>query len=332
MRLVMTAAEVDADEDKWLLARRDLITASKVGVLMKLEGAHLTGEFAQGPASLWMEMTGRIDPTTVRRLPPRHVLFGKYCENWTAWEVAEMRPDLHVTPGGLYVDDEEPWIGATFDRLAHDRAACGGDGCSLVPPGYTIQMKTEVVRNYEQTGIPLAYWAQCLWEAQLARARYAYLAVLDKATNEVKIFAIEMGPDTARELDLMMTAAADFMDLVRTDTRPPIDWLPATTEALYQLHPNVDKHQVARIPLWLWRAWRRAAQRRDAAEKRRNLYKNMIIDRIGGAGQIAIRHPATGQIVVVGWQRSSPRAGYTVPASSHDIRSITPSTKKDLPL
>jgi YqaJ-like viral recombinase domain len=328
VRLLMSAAAVRDDPDGWLEARRSLITATKIGVIMKLDGAHLTGEFAQSPYSVWMEMTGRSGGAA---RPPARVSFGQYCEPWIEWDTARQRPDLHITPGGLYVDDDRPWMGATFDRMAHPAAFCGGGGCALVAPTCTVQMKTDMVRDYDREGIPLAYWAQCIWEAHVARVGTALLPVLDKATTEVKIYTIDIGEDTSRDLKLMIEAGEEFLDLVRTGTRPEIDWLPATTQALYQLHPVVDKDAAVRIPLRLWRAWRRAALRVKHYEQRRDYYKNLIIDRAGGAGQIVITDPATGDTIRVATQNIYDRAGHEVQPKT-GIRSLNPSTKKDLPL
>jgi predicted phage-related endonuclease len=310
MLQLMNAQDVAADQSAWHKARLSGIGGSEIGTIMQLEGHH------GSPYRLWLQKTGRWaePPSDDRRLE-----FGNYCENFIAWCLAQDRPDLHLTPGGLYRHDERAWQIATFDRLAHDTVRChGGDGCALVVPSYTVQMKTDAGwRDWERDGMPESYLAQCIWEASLAGTDVALLPVFDRVAADVtRMMRITMDDEANRYLEALLEGAEVFWELVTSDTPPPMDGSPATTEALRQMYPGVDRDRSVRLPTRLAARWRRASKGAKAGEERRRKYLNTAMVRAAGddgvlAGIWTVRDPGGGEDIKVASVSAGPRAGYT---------------------
>lgn len=308
MRPLLTADEVAADRDAWLARRRAGIGASDIGAIMRLDGSY------GGPWRVWMDKTGRGGDTMSQRERDK-LDFCLYCENWTAYQFQRQRPDLHVTDGGLYCHDDRPWQIATFDRLAHEaRPVCGTPGCyGAIRPTATVQLKTDAGHKDWREGMPLAYWAQNIWEMNIAAAWHAFMPTLDRAGADVEVWEIEWTGQIERELALMLEAAEAFLDLVKRDVPPEVDELPATTQALKQLYADVDPDKTARIPWRLACRWRRAGVAERAAHQRKRRHENEVRARTGDAGRIITYDPATGEEVLVANRRVYPRAGYSIP-------------------
>jgi hypothetical protein len=85
------------------------------------------------------------------------------------------------------------------------------------------------------------------------------------------------------DLALMRIEALRFLDRVKgCGNPPPVDWRPATGDALRRLHPLV-KDEDAVIPKGMARAYHAAVGRYRTAEQRKKLAENRIRDRIGAA-------------------------------------------------
>ena len=317
MELLMTAAEVARDRDAWLKVRRGGIGASDIGAIMRLPGSY------GSPYALWMIKTGR---DTEESPGTRRMRFGLYTENFTAWSFAEEHPELHVTPGGLYARTGRDWQLATFDRLAHYRQHCTAQGACAVAAPLPVQLKIDGWRDYRETGIPLGYRAQVIWETDTAGGETGYLSVLDTSTAEETSFAIERDADWERDLKLMLEAADEFRGLVQRDRPPRTDWLPATRQALIQRYPDLRPDVTARVPYWLARRWRRAARAEDRHRKARKGYENMLRERAGDAGVWVTWDPEAAAEVKVATRHAGPRAGYNVEPIER-VDAIYPSRK-----
>jgi hypothetical protein len=321
----MSAAQVAADRAGWLKARLGddatgcRIGASEIGTIMRLDGAY------GSPYGLWMVKTGRAP---VEPEPEPLLAFGTYCENFTAWLTGRRRPDLHITPGGMYHHDARPWQFATFDRLAHLAYLCDGEPCEGDPaaPRRTavVQLKTGAYRDWHKEGMPLAYRAQVIWEMNIAAVHDGLVPLLNRAAGDLDgIWAIEWDAAAERDLDLMLEAAEAFRDLVRRDRPPKTDGLPATTLALIQRYPDLNPAKTARVPYWLARRWRRAAraEARHKASKKR--YENELRARAGDAGTWTTWDPGRGEVKIA-THTAGPRAGYHVDPSPR-VDSVNPS-------
>lgn len=309
---LMTAADVAADQAAWHKSRLTGIGGSEIGTVLRLDGHH------GSPYRLWMQKTGRwSEPPMI----DRKLEFCAYCENFIAWCMAQDRPDLHLTPGGLYRHPERSWQIATFDRLAHDAAACAG-GCSLVPPRYTIQMKTDAGwRNWDLEGMPESYLAQCIWEASIAATEVALLPVFDRVQADIThMLRVTMDGEAQLYLEALLEGAEAFWQLVTRDIPPPMDGSQATSDALRAQYAGVDREQSVRLPARLVRQWRKASAAVKRAEERRRRYQNMLMVEAaarGGDGASlpgiwTIRNPDGGDDIKIASVSASPRAGFEV--------------------
>jgi predicted phage-related endonuclease len=330
MRLIMTSAQVAADRPGWLARRvadddgEPMVGASEIGPLLALEGGH------GSPYALWMEKTGRSKPDED---PPAPVAqFGTYCENFTTWLFQTKRPDLHVTPGGMYCSAERPWMFATFDRFAHPVTACGTApgvlGCAgNIPPDTTVQLKTGAFRDWREEGMPLAYRAQVIWEMKIGGFTRGLIPLLDRAAGDLDgVWEIRWDDAAETDFALMLEAAENFRDLVKRDIPPPVDGLPATTRALIQRYSDLDETERVRVPWRLAVRWRRASLLEARAKARRKLYENQLRARAGTAGIWVTWDPDNGEEVKIATHKASPRAGFTV-APIERVDTVYPSRK-----
>ena len=319
MRLLMDAAQITADREKWLTTRLDGIGASEIGVIMRLPAA---GGIPHGsPYALWREKTGRA---TAGLPPSRKMEFGLYTENFAAWVFEEDHPELHVTPGGLYAHDTRPWHIATFDRLAHeptgtclcrDSELRGSPDLAALATR-TIQIKMAAWRDFGKIGIPPAYRAQVIWEMAIKDAEEGILAVLDPAQAEVQSYLIRRDARWDRDLEVMLDAAGKFRDLVTRDVPPKVDGLPATTLALSEDNPEVVKDKTFVVPAWLALRWKRAKIRADAYALLAKRWENEMRSRAGDAGRWVIEDPAQpGGVQRIADRRISSREAHEVKAS-----------------
>jgi hypothetical protein len=330
MRLIMTAAQVAADRPGWLARRiaddngEPMVGASDIGPMMALEGGH------GSPYALWMEKTGRSKPDD-DPLPPV-AAFGTYCENFTTWLFQTKRPDLHVTPGGMYCSAERPWAFATFDRFAHPAAGCGtapGEvGCTgAIIPDTTVQLKSGAYRDWREDGMPLAIRAQVIWEMRIGGFGRGLIPLLDRAAGDLDgVWEIEWDAAAQADYELMLEAAERFRDLVKRDIPPKVDGLPATTRALIQRYTDLDEAERFRVPWGLSVRWRRASMAESRAHSRRKLYENQIRDRAGTAGLWVTWDPDTQAEVKIATHKAGPRAGYKVDPIDR-VDSVYPSRK-----
>lgn len=75
---------------------------------------------------------------------------------------------------------------------------------------------------------------QCMWYLAVTGKKRWYLAVLI-GNKEFKRFTIER--DEA-EIEALMTAGADFYELMKNDTPPAVDGMEATTEAIKTIYSD----------------------------------------------------------------------------------------------
>jgi hypothetical protein len=82
------------------------------------------------------------------------------------------------------------------------------------------------------------------------------------------------------DVELMVREASDFLDRLKYDNPPDVDWRAATTRALQQLHPDRGEGGVE-IPETWHRQWKLADRLEKAAAERRTLAENRIRALVG---------------------------------------------------
>lgn len=317
MRLVMSAEQVREDRVRWLKERAKGVGASEIGTIMRLPGSH------GSPYALWMEKTGRADPG---QPGTRRMEFGLYCEAFTAWGFEDAHPELHLADGGLYAHDERDWEMATFDRLAHPhRTDCDAGTCEGREPTENVQLKIDEWRDYRETGIPLSYRAQVIQETDVGELEAGWLAVLNTAAADVAPFLIPRDEAWAVDRDLMIEAALEFRSYVDRDKPPPVDGLPATTEAIKARYPDLDPDRSVRLPVTIARKWRRAARAETKAAERKARWLNELRVRAGDAATWTTFDPGRGEVKIAS-RTVRPRAAYDVEARER-VDTIHPARK-----
>ncbi len=292
---LMSAVEISKDRDRWLEIRRKGITASEVASLLGVEH-----EENGSPFALFVAKTtgGDIQGDTDA------MMRGRYLEPYVAEKLQASHPELAIMDGGLYRSRERPWQMATFDRLAVDLDRFGirrelSDtalvemSAEMMSTAWPVQVKTAAVRRpgndsaywWGEPGtgaIPVNYKAQCLHEMDVADADVAVVPVLFMQEWRVCAYVIERNDDVQADIDVIRAEAELFLDRVKRDDPPPIDWAPATTRALKTLHPAVAEREAAipRALAWRYKTAKRAMKRADRQLRQAT---NEILDRMGDA-------------------------------------------------
>jgi predicted phage-related endonuclease len=175
---------------------------------------------------------------------------------------------------------------ATPDGIAYHRRrptnqpAVRKYGTFKSKPHAVVQVKTDATTaewGGEGTDqIPSYYLAQVRWEMLVMDVRTAYLPVLFSGPTYREYVVHQDDSD----VELMVREASDFLDRLRYDNPPDVDWRAATTRALQQLHPDRGEGSVEVPGTWI-RQWQLADRLVDAAGKRKALAENRIRALVG---------------------------------------------------
>jgi hypothetical protein len=130
--------------------------------------------------------------------------------------------------------------------------------------------------------IPAPYLAQTIWEMDVQNADTAFVPVLFWKDRHVVTYIIERDADVEADIEVMRMEAAGFLERLKRDDPPPIDWSPATARALKAIHPDIEMGS-AQIPLGMAKRYRRALIGKELAKHRLGQVQNEIRNRMGGA-------------------------------------------------
>lgn len=278
MRQILTADQITADTDRWLQARRSLITGTDVASIMRVKGAF------SGPPQVYYDKTqGEARPDKLRWRVGRHN------ETLIHELYAEANPADIVEPAGLFTDDDQQWIGCTFDRLATTRKL------GVVP----LEFKTDGARRGRPDAegnrsggwgdppygdIPPQYLAQAIWEGFIAGAVMVKVPVLFLPGGPFLVFFIEMDASAMADAEAMIAAAHEFKTTyIDAGRPPPADWLESTEAVLKRVYRDAEVGQQVTIP-WRLRDRLFAADRAvKAAERRKQQAVNEVRERLGAA-------------------------------------------------
>lgn len=270
---LMTQAQIDADPDAWLAARRELITASEAADLMNLVDEDGDPESFGTPAKVyWRKVLPDADE---QRIEWR---VGHHFEKLGAELYAERHPEVALTQRGLCVDDELPWLGATYDRIAET-----ADG-RLIPIEFK-QSQTRRGFGVPPWGeIPTRIKVQVLLQARVAGAAEVRVPVIfTGARYQLDVFVVEIDDEALADIDAIIAAITAFRDdhlLPRIP--PPPDWRPVTTDALRWAYRFADDRQV-RITRRLARRVQSSWFGLKAAERRWGQAQNDVRAALGTA-------------------------------------------------
>lgn len=303
-KLLMTAAEIRRDPARWDACRKRGITATD---LPKITG--LVRRSRGNPYTVWTEKTaGReltADSSALRR--------GRELEPVIAADLAAMRPELEILPGGLYASAEHPWLMATFDRFAVDCAAAGysdDDRAALalahavdgqaaydaIPVELKSVHEMAALEDGERWGepgtgqVPNAYRAQAYIQMAIWGAEMVIIPAKFMLSWETSLYFIRRTPQVEDDIAFLIGEARAMHDRVIAGDPPPVDWSPETGAALRTLHP-LEPETLYRVPKGLARRYQRAWRSVKQAERRLGLAQNLIADRMGGAARAVTEDP-----------------------------------------
>lgn len=262
-----------ATETEWLAARRQGVTASEIASVMGL-----APDTWPSPYALYHRKRGDlpdIEDTIALRV-------GRHFESLVCELFSDARPQLYLVGDGreLYAHPTRPWQLATPDSLVYE-----GRGDS---PVAVFEAKTAA--SYDGWGpdgsdeIPVHYRCQVLWQCDVTGVDSWFLACLFTHSRALRIYEGVIGSQAEADLEVMRGAAREFLDRIRWDNPPDVDWRPQTSAALKHLHPSLEDRD-AIIPRALARQYKAACRAYKAAEQRKKAAENRIRDRIGPASR-----------------------------------------------
>jgi putative phage-type endonuclease len=263
-----------ASEAEWLEARRKGVTASEIATVMGLSPW-------DSPYALYHRKLGilpaQADAPALER--------GRDLEPVIVRKFSEAHPEMLVTGTGrdLYASSERPWQLATPDRLIninriHPWLVITGAEGSL------LEAKSDAGSDeWGEPGtdeIPVQYRAQAIWQADVMRVRRVRVACLRVKEWDVREYVVEMDDAAREDLELMLAAARDFLDMIDRRETPDVDYRPATAKALRDLYPGEDGGDVP-VGRSLRIQYDAAVRRFKAAERRKDEMANRVLQAIG---------------------------------------------------
>ena len=204
-----------ASHEEWLKLRSQYIGGSDAAAVVGLNAY-------ASPYSLWAEKTGKI-PGFAGNLATE---VGTWLEEFIAQKFAQETGKKVRKCNQSFFNSDYPFAIANIDR-----EIVGEDAGLEIKSTDTLNLK-----KFKNGEFPANYYCQCVHYLAVTGKKRWYLAVLI-GNKEFKWFVIER--DEA-EIAALMTAEADFWELVKTDTPPAVDGTDATTEAIKTIYAESD--------------------------------------------------------------------------------------------
>ena len=199
------------NHEEWLELRSHYIGGSDAAAVVGLNAY-------ASPYSLWAEKTGKT-PGFAGNLATE---VGSFLEEFVAQKFAQETGKKVRRVNQSFFNSDYPFAIANIDR-------------EIIGENAGLEIKTTDSLNLKKFSggeYPANYYVQCVHYMAITGKKRWYLAVLI-GNREFKWFTIER--DEA-EIAALMTAEADFWELVKTDTPPAVDGTAATTEALTAIY------------------------------------------------------------------------------------------------
>lgn len=204
-----------ANHEEWLKLRSQYIGGSDAAAVVGLNAY-------ASPYSLWAEKTGRV-PGFAGNLATE---VGTFLEEFVAQKFAQETGKKVRKHNQSFLNSQYPFAIANID-------------CEIVGEDAGLEIKTTDSMNMKKFSggeYPANYYCQCMHYMAVTGKQRWYLAVLI-GNKEFKWFTIER--DEA-EIAALMTAEAEFCELVKKDIPPAVDGTVATSEALKTIYAESD--------------------------------------------------------------------------------------------
>lgn len=204
-----------ANHEEWLKLRSQYIGGSDAAAVVGLN-AYVS------PYSLWAEKTGRLSGFAGNLATE----VGTFLEEFVAQKFAQETGKKVRKHNQSFLNSQYPFAIANIDR-----EVVGEDAGLEIKTTDSMNMK-----KFKGGEFPANYYCQCMHYMAVTGKQRWYLAVLI-GNKEFKWFTIERDED---EINALMTAEADFWELVKMDIPPAVDGTRATSEALKNIYADSD--------------------------------------------------------------------------------------------
>ena len=204
-----------ANHEEWLKLRSQYIGGSDAAAVVGLNAY-------ASPYSLWAEKTGKV-PGFAGNLATE---VGTFLEEFVAQKFAQETGKKVRKCNQSFLNSQYPFAIANIDR-----EIIGEDAGLEIKTTDTLNLK-----KFKGGEYPANYYAQMVHYMAVTGKQRWYLAVLI-GNKEFKWFVIERDES---EIAALMTAEADFWELVKTDTPPAVDGTSATSETLKTIYSESD--------------------------------------------------------------------------------------------
>lgn len=204
-----------ANHEEWLELRSHYIGGSDAAAVVGLNAY-------ASPYSLWAEKTGRV-PGFAGNLATE---VGSFLEEFVAQKFAQETGKKVRKCNQSFLNSLYPFAIANIDR-----EIIGEDAGLEIKTTDTLNLK-----KFKGGEFPANYYCQCMHYMAVTGKKRWYLAVLI-GNKQFMWFIIERDED---EIAALMTAEADFWELVKTDTPPAVDGTQATSDVLKTIYSESD--------------------------------------------------------------------------------------------
>ena len=203
------------NREEWLELRSKYLGGSDAAAVVGLNAF-------SSPYSLWAEKTGKV-PGFAGNLATE---VGTYLEEFVAQKFAQETGKKVRKCNQSFLNSQYPFAIANIDR-----EIVGEDAGLEIKTTDSLNMK-----KFNGGEYPANYYVQCVHYMAITGKKRWHLAVLI-GNKEFKWFTIER--DEA-EIAALMTAEADFWELVKKDIPPAVDGTQATTDTIKTIYAGSD--------------------------------------------------------------------------------------------
>ena len=229
-KMAITLKQLESRE-AWLEHRNKYIGGSDAAAVVGLNAY-------TSPYSLWAEKTGRV-PGFAGNLATET---GAYLEEFIAQKFSQITGKKVRKCNQSIFNSDYPFAIANIDR-------------DIIGEDSGLECKSTSVlntRKFKGGNFPANFYCQCVHYLSITEKKRWYIAVLI-GNSDFKIYqmtrnALDQCPEWCEssvyiedaEITALMTAEADFYELVKTDTPPAIDGTQATTDTLNTIYAESD--------------------------------------------------------------------------------------------
>lgn len=221
-----------SSREEWLEDRKKSLGGSDMGAVLGMNAY-------ASPLTVWMDKTGRTPPKEQNEW----MRLGNDLEDYVAQRFSEKSGLKVINDTATWRNSKFPHIHANFDRRVVGQKA--GVECKVT--------STYNEKKYRDGKFIDSYYAQCVTYLAVSEYDRWYLVVIIYGVG-VRIYQMTRIKDDTKpdwcessvyvddaEIEALGKASNDFWHYVETNTPPPADGHPATSEALAEMYPESNR-------------------------------------------------------------------------------------------